>query len=122
MSLLAEAHLIFNLYTYYIYLNHFYDAISLASKVNKTRKYILSFVYSAITYEIEDDWIILEDKEEDSVTHTGFKKSLQREEIVGKDNQDLQEEVMELMKMSSSSPTSFRGQHSTDLPHFVLSS
>mgnify|MGYP001491290254 CR=1 FL=1 len=119
MSLLAEAHLVFNCYTYYIYLTHFYDAISLASKINKTRKYILSFIYSAIIYEIEDDWIILEDKEENSITHKGFKKSLQREELIEKDNKDLEEEIRELM-VRASSPT-FRGQQSIDLPHFVLS-
>lgn len=121
MSLLAEAHLIFSLYTYYIYLNHFYEAVSLAGKINKTRKYILSFIWCAIKYEIEDDWEIIDENEEDSKCFIDFKKSLQREQIIEKDNQDLQEEVRYLMKLSSSSPTTSRGQNSTDLPHFVLS-
>ena len=121
MSLLAEAHLIFNLYTYYIYLNHFYEFVSLAGKVNKTRKYILSFLFIAANTAIEDDWEILEEDEENSVIHSGFKKSLQREDLINKDNIDIQEEVRELMLQSSSSPTTFRGQYSTDLPHFVLS-
>ena len=50
-----------------------------------------------------------------------FKKSLQREHIIEKDNQDLQEEVRDLMRLSASSPTTSRGLNSTDLPHFVLS-
>ena len=120
MSLLAEAHLIFNIYTYYIYLNHFYDAISLAKKVNKTSKYIFSFLWCTIVkYEIEDDWEILEEKEEISKKHVGFKESLEREEIIEKDENICIQKEME--RKMSSSPVIFRGNQTTDLPHFVLS-
>tara|TARA_Y100000389_G_scaffold97179_1_gene93960 strand:+ start:2376 stop:2795 length:420 start_codon:yes stop_codon:yes gene_type:complete len=134
MSLLAEAHLIFNLYTYYIYLNHFYEFVSVATKVNKTRKYILSFIYSSIKYEIEDDWEILEDHiqgEQNSKIHNGFKKSLEREYIIEKENNIcLQEEIKELMLNSSSSPIFGQNRNdekstnfttALDIPQFVLS-
>lgn len=119
MSLLAEAHFIFNIYTYYIYLNHFYDAVSLFGKINKTRKYILSFIWCAINYEIEDDWEILEDKEEQATPLIGYKESLQREELIEKDHNLTIKEQME--RKMSSSPVIFRGHQPTDLPHFVLS-